>query len=589
MGKMSETPEPGEQPETPSAQGADFKIALYLFVGALTLHILFLLQYAQSPFCWAPRLDDLFHDIMARQILAGKLPAEPYFRAPAYGYLLALWYQVFGVQNFLLARIAQGVLGAVAVVLLYATGCRVFSNRVGMIAGITMALYGPLIFHISDLHTTVIEVFCACLVARLYSEAYLRRGEDRPVLPFAFAAGLVLGLWATARPNGLIAIPAGVLFLLGRPVRRPGIIAAAVFLAGSLVLPLVATARNAIVGKEPTFIAWFGGINFSLASRPEADGILPAAPARYQFRGEYEEVVALYARAAAEQEIGRHITFAEMDRYWYGQAFTYWRESPLAMLTLTGKRLLLVLGRREVRNIVGYDYIRTEWAPALNFAFLGFWYAGPFGLLGMALAWNRERGSRPLVVMGLCYLLSFALFFAADRYRLPAVPLLLLFAAYAVVTFWDRVRAGEGKSLMLPLLGLAALLVLTCVEWIPTQTPVSWAKDVWSAGNRYNALGKYTDGETQMRRALQMDPANADFWSGLGESLYYQRRFAEAADAFRQGASRASFIPDLQYNLALCQKEMGKIVEARRTLETLLENFPDHRAAAELLAELPAR
>jgi 4-amino-4-deoxy-L-arabinose transferase-like glycosyltransferase len=586
MGGMSET---DGQAEEATARGADVKVAFYLFVGALALHVFFLLQYAESPFCWAPRLDDLFHDIMARQILEGKLPAEPYFRAPAYGYLLALWYQVFGVQNFLLARIAQGVLGSVAVVLLYATGCRVFSNRVGLLAGVTMALYGPLVFHISDLHTTVIEVFCACLVARLYSEAYLRRGEGRPVLPWAFAAGVVLGLWATARPNGLIAIPAGMLFLLGRPPRRPGVLSAGVFLAGSLLLPLVFTARNAVVGKEPTFIAWFGGINFSLASRAEADGILPAAPARYQARSEYEEVVALYARASAEQAMGRRVTFAEMDRYWYGQAFAYWRDSPLAMMTLTGKRLLLVLGAREVRNIVGYDYIRAEWTPALWFAFVGFWYAGPFGLVGMVLAWNRARDSRPLAVMALCYLFSFALFFAADRYRLPAVPLLLLFAAYAVTELWDRFRADDRQSLVAPLVGLVALLVVTCVEWVPTQTPASWAKDVWSAGNRYNALKKYAEGEKQHRRAVALDPANADFWSGLGESLYYQGRFAEAADAFRQGISRAVFTADLTYNLALCQKEMGQTPEARATLEALLREHPDHRAARELLAELSPR
>lgn len=586
-----------EQAEPGANNGVDRKIAFYLFLGALAVHLLFLMQYANSPFFWVPRLDALYHDMMAQQILKNALPAEPFFRAPAYGYFLAGIYALFGVENYIAVRAIHALLGSVSVVFLYLIGCRLFSTRVGILAAVSMALYGPLIFHLSDLHTPVLEVFCLLLFCLLYLQL---REIICPTIParaqgekdlqkgliLALVAGLIVGVWAIARPNALLAIPVALIALVGRRPTKNALIACVAFLVGTALFPLLVTLRNATVGKDTVFIAWFGGINLYLANQPNSNGMYSGSPKRYHFKGDYEEVVALYAKDEAEKALGRPLKYSEVDRYWRQRAGDFWRETPGDALKLAGKKLVLIFTRREIRNIVGYDYIRTEWTSALNFAFFGFWYAGPFGLLGIVLAWRTHPDSRPLGALTLLYLLSFVAFIAADRYRVSLIPLLLLFAAYAVFYLFDAIHARNWKNLTVPLTVLAALLIFVNIEWYQTVTPADFAKDTWSAGNRYNAMGKYPEAEQEMQKALKLDPGNAEVWSGLGEAFYYQSKFEEAAAIFAEAAKRADDPSEMLYNLALCYKEMGKTAEARAILTELVRRDPNYKAAQELLQEL---
>lgn len=550
------------------------------------MHVLFLMQFAQSPFFWVPCLDAQYHNIMAQQILKHELASEPFFRAPAYGYFLAGIYAVFGLENYVVVRVIHALLGSAVVVLLYLLGRQLFSARVGLLAGISMALYGPLIFQISDLHTTVLEVFCLLVFALLFVRLMERRTAGKAPLLLAVAAGMVIGVWASARPNALLAVPVALAWINGRRLERRFLSVCLAFLIGVAFLPSLITARNAIVGKDPVFIAWFGGINLYMANQPNCNGMNSGSPIRYHLKEDGEEVVALFARNEAEKTMGRPMRFSEIDRYWRHRAGDFWRQQPLAALRLAGKKLVLIFTRCEIRNITGFDYFRTEWTPALAIAFVGFWYAGPFGLLGIGLAWRAHRASRPLALLALLYLLHLVLFIAADRYRAAVVPLLLLFSAHAVFVLFDGIRARNWKGLMVPSFALGALLVFVNVEWYQTSPPSDWAKDAWTAGIRYNRLRQYDKAEAEMRKAMKLDPGNSDIWLGLGESLYYQRKFADAAACFSEGARRAADASQLLYNLALCHVEMGRIPEARGILTNLVRQDSEYKLARDLLREL---
>ncbi len=562
------------------------KVALWLFLGAFALHLLFLIQFAQSPFFWVPCLDAQYHNIMAHQILKHELAPEPFFRAPAYGYFLAGLYAVFGLDNYGAVRVVHALLGSASVVLLYILGRRLFSARTGLLAAISMALYGPLIFQLSDLHTTVLEVFCLLLFTLLFVHLMHRRTVGDAPLLLAIASGMAVGLWASARPNALIAVPVALVWMPGPRLERKFLSVCFAFLVGAAFLPSLITARNAIVGKDPVFIAWFGGINLYMANQPNSDGMNMGSPKRYHFKEDYEEVVALFAKNEAEKTMGRPMRFSEIDRYWRHRAGDFWRQQPLAALRLAAKKLVLIFTRSEIRNITGFDYLRTEWTPALTLACVGFWYAGPFGLLGIGLAWRAHPASRPLGLLAALYLLHLVLFIAADRYRIAIVPLLLLFAAYAVFFLFDNIRACNWKGLWVPMLALAALLLLVDVQWYQTNPPSGWAKDAWTAGIRYNKLRKPDKAEVEMRKALKLDPENSDFWLGLGESLYYQRKFADAAASFSEGARRAADSSQLLYNLALCKVELGRIPEARDILTNLVRQDSEYKLAQDLLREL---
>src|SRR5262249_22542436 len=156
---------------------------------------------------------------------------------------------------------------------------------------------------------------------------------------------------------------------------------------GVALAPGLVTLRNQVVAGDPVFIASQGGINLFLGNRPEANGFAPTTPRRYGFAGGYEDSVELYGRRAAEEALGRPLPASAAQSYWVRRVLRWWREDPIGALRLTGKKWVLAWSHREIRNNHAFDFVRAELAPFLWCCPFGFWFAGPLGLLGIALAW----------------------------------------------------------------------------------------------------------------------------------------------------------------------------------------------------------
>jgi tetratricopeptide (TPR) repeat protein len=351
-------------------------------------------------------------------------------------------------------------------------------------------------------------------------------------------------------------------------------------------LPGLVTLRNGIIGGDPVFIASQGGINFYLGNRPGADGFNPSTPWRYRFDGPYEDSVALFGTIAANAAAHRTLSPSQSQSYWYGQGFEWWRADPSAALALSWKKIVLAWSHQEIRNNLAFDYMRREWAPALKVTFIGFWLAGPLSLLGMVTRWRRSLFDRFLILSIGMYFTSFIAFFVADRYRLPMIPLLLIYAVEGADAL-GALRLREARRMALPALaGLAAATLFVNIDWYQTVTPATWAQDEWSAGLRYMALGRMTYAERQMQIALRDDPRNAEIWSSLGESEYYQGQFSKAAVAFATAARIAPGNAPNLYNLALCDEAMHDDRDARALLREAMVVDPAYEAARTELAGL---
>lgn len=533
----------------------------WLFGIALLIHLLYLSQYAQSPFFAVPRLDALVNDQTARQMLSGDLPRAPFFRAPLYSFFLSGVYALFGTGPWA-PRLIQSAIGSASVVLAFGVGLRWFRPSAALIGAGAMALYGPLVYHTNELHTPVLEVFLDLLALWLL-----------PASPWA--SGLVLGVSATARPNILIVLPA----LLWWCARRRGGRSAAALALCALLAPALVTARNLRVSGDPVFVASQGGVNLFLGNRPESDGVTPSTPVRYAPApgAPFEDSVSLYGRRAADEALGRPASASEANRYWLGRVASFWRERPGDAWALTARKALLVLGQPERRNNTGYDYVRAEWAPLLWGLPVGFGAAAALGLTGML--WGGRGRSALVGFVGL-YFAGIVAFFAADRFRLPLVPVLLLFAGHAVVRM---VEARCGARLRMAALS-ALLLALLQVDWFPGVSARDFAGDEGSAGSRLVALGRPAEAEPRLRRAVASDPSNGDLWSGLGESLYAQGRFEDAAGAFAEAARREPGRAPFAYNAALALRALGREEAARAWLAEALRRDPGYAKAREALS-----
>jgi tetratricopeptide (TPR) repeat protein len=391
--------------------------------------------------------------------------------------------------------------------------------------------------------------------------------------------------------------------------------AAALFLAGAALAPGLVTVRNYRVSGDPVFIASQGGINLYLGNRPGADGFTPSTPRRYRFAGPYEDSVALYGQRAAEEATGRPLSASAAQAYWLQRVAEWWREDPADALKLTGRKLVLAWSHREIRNNHAYDFIRSEFAPCLWFCPFGFWFAGPLGLLGITIVWWQSsrwgRGTagrgeeRPptatyseiqnpksriqnpqgcfLAWIVLIYVASFVTFFVADRYRLPVVPLLLLFGAEALVWIGEQLRGKEWGRLAPAGVALAGLALFVNADWYRTATPATSALDYWSAGNGYQEMGRLAQAEVEHRKALALDPRNPEIWTNLGVDQYGAGRVREAAVSFQQALSLAPRNGTACYDLAMCELQLRHPQEARRLLEEAVRVEPEYtRARAEL-------
>jgi hypothetical protein len=575
------------------------KVVLYLFLAAMGVAVLYISQYARSPFFWVPQLDGLYHDLAARDILAGNVKPEPFFRAPLYYYFLAGIYAAFG-RSFWAVRLVQSAIGALSVVLLYRLGLRAgVRPAVSLLAAIMMILCGPIVFATNELHTPVLEILLDLLYLNLLLAAADTGCPPRRAMLFALSAGLALGLSAIARPNILVTAPLALGWLWVQASPAPGRVRrtaplAVLFLLGAAIAPGSVTWRNARVSGDPVFIASQGGINFFIGNRPEADGFTPSTPARYRFDSPYEDSVALYGQFAADEAAGRKLTASESQRYWAGRVFAWWAQEPLAGLRLLAKKWVLVWTHREIRNNTAYEYVRREWAPSLWALPFGFWFVGPVSVLGMVLAFRlRQPALRFLALFALVYMASFTLFFIADRYRLPVVPVLLLLSAYAVAWLVERVGAvrlahspAEWRTLLPAAALLAGMAVVVNVDWYPTATPAAWALDYWGAGNRLAEQKRYDEAEAQYRRALALDSRNAEIWTNLGMAQYYQGRFEDAAASFAESIARGPGDGGAYYNLALCRLQQGRRGEARQLLAKAAAMDPENLAARRELAAL---
>lgn len=559
---------------------------LWLFLAGLFPRLLFLSQYAACPFVFRPSLDSLGHHLMAQRIAAGTVDPAPFFRAPLYDHFLAAIYTVVG-PDLWISRGIQCVIGAVVVVLVYRLGLELAGRTVALAAAVATAFYAPLVFFDGELLSANLEVFLVIVTV-----TSIERATSRTSLGSGALAGLLLGVTAITRPNVLFTLPAALWWIArGAPTAAPRATRtrlALTFLAAAVLLPLLVTLRNRMVGGDWVFIAHQGGINLHVGNRPEADGFTVSTPRHFRFESEYEDSVALYGQKAAEEALGRPLKPSEAQSYWVGRVLTWWREHPGDAIRLTGWKIVLFWSHQEIRNNHGFEFVRSEYAPMLWFCPIGFAFAGTLGLAGMAIAWYRLPRSRFLTLFILLYFLSFLPFFAADRFRLPLVPLLNILGSWLLITLVTALRERRLDLVARPVIFLIPAALLVNVTWIKTDSPQQWAADHWAAGNGYGEINRWPEAIDAYRKALALDPGDHKIWLNLGGAYYSLQDYPEAEKCFIRTLELDSTNADACHNLAVLAVGRGDHARARLFLAETFKRDPAHPLALELKKEVDA-
>ena len=526
-------------------------LLLLVLTAALLVRLAHWWVVRDEPFFAWLAMDSQEYDRWAQGIAAGDwLGSQVFFQAPLYPYLLAILYKLFGhrLDAVYLAQIALAVAGIWA---LYRAGREMGGERVGLAAAGLAAFYGPFVFH--DVHllkeSLAVSVTCFLLWA-LSRRQWL-------------AAGLLLGVLALLRENALLLLP---FLAAGKGFLRKGAL-----LAAGLVLALLPVAiRNGIVGGDFLPTTFQGGVNFYIGNNPEADGTYrPIVPGKQIPALERQEPVRV-----AETELGRKLSPGEVSSFWMGKALAWAAENPGSFLRLQLRKLGMFWSWYEWPDAVDYYWVRGRslWLAPVEF--------GAVTLLALAGLWmirHEPRPFAPALLFALGWMLTTIVFFLFSRYRLPAVPALMLLAAIPLARMN---RKG--------MLAVAVVLVLPHLAGFQPRLDLVH----YNLGRIEDERGNPDAAREHYKAAFILNPKDFLACLNLGNHAARNRDWATALRFYQRAEELEPGSDDVQSNLGGVYLALGQLDEAEARFDRALALNPQNPSALqnrELLRRLRDR
>ena len=573
----------------PQSLKASLPHSLIVFFVALFVRLLHVYQLQSSPFFDVLMGDASGYDQWAQRLAAGDwIGREVFYQAPLYPYFLGLLYAVFG-RDLLLVRVIQAAIGSASCVLLALAAARLFNARAGLIAGLALALWAPAIFFDSLLQKSVLDLFWVCLGIYLIStlvhpaEAGHQDVRRRDLSPEPvgsgssrrkwLALGAAMGCLALTRENALVLVVVLVVWSMvdrSSNLRRTIGERTAPFAIGLLLVLAPVVARNyAVDGGVYVTTSQFGS-NFYIGNNPGADGTY----ASIRFGRGAPEFERLDAKEVAEAATGTALSPADVSRYWTRQAMDFITSQPLRWLTLTGRKVLLLVNRHEMLDTESIEsYAEYSLPVRVLGAVTHFGLLVPLAVLGAIAAWRIAPRARILHVLAIAYAASVVMFYVFARYRFPLVPFLLLFASALFVSQSRRaLGADRGRRYWRP---AAAAIVLAGIVYLPLLSPaLMMAITETNLGTALQEQHRYDDAIRHHERAIALVPDYAPAHNNLGAALRATGRLDDAIARYQTALSLHPEYPSASYNLANALLAKGETGASEQQYRAALQASP---------------
>lgn len=543
---------------------------------AVSIRALFLLFASDMATFRSPGMDAEVYQDWAQYLLAGESMEQPYFRAPLYPWLISLLAYLFSGDTFWPVRIFQVLFSGFAAAALGKTAATLFRSRSGWIAGIAWALYGISVYF--DAEGLIVSLFTSLLILLIFLIVHV---PEKPLHRYLWllALGLICGLLAGLRANGLIWWPVVLLYLFFHLERsslwRRALGALLPFvIAGFLISPILY--HNLHTGGGLT-ISTQGGINLFLGNHPDASGAFAVDP---DF-GESWTREQMEVRAVRDE--GRPLTAAEIDRYYRNRALRFWIESPGEALALLGRKILILLNHEEVgNNRVFYPYLRAVHPAFVYLAQAGFPLLLLLSIPGLISGLIGVERFRWLLALAGIHAAVVVLFFVSARYRFPVTPVLTIGLAGTVAMRkqWIRPLKQRGiKRYLLVASYIACVLLVFLPSPLPryTQMQADW---LYHQGNAKLRLGEVAEARDLLYHTLAEDPNYRNAHLNIGVTFL---RSGEIDSAVRHFARESELHP----SNAKALNNLGVISERRGNLELARRYYRD--ASYSRLADQDAR
>lgn len=519
-----------------------------ILLAGFALRLAYFLQVKDAFLFGRPFLDAEFYHRWAIEVAAGDwlgVKRGVFMMSPGYSYFLAGIYALFGV-SVKAAVFVQILLGVACGWMILVLGSRHLSREAGLLGAAAYLLYAPEILYESLLLKTV-------LINAVTTGALLAASGAHPA--GWLLSGFLTGCSSHLRPTALLLAPVLGFWLWHRSPRR--VLAPSIFAAGLLMALAPVAFRNYLVGGEWVWTTAHGGMNFYTGNSPAG-------------RGPYQELPFARSDPAFEQDdfllearrrSGQNLTPAQSSRFWYAEAWRFIRAEPLREGVLLLKKAVIFFNGYEPPININLEFLRAEFGSVAALPLVSF----P-ALLALALPGLARAAPNPLLLGYLAVIfLSNVAFFVSSEYRFPAVPVLCLYAGWAV---HRTVLAVRGRSLKRVALFSAAFAVFFAaastdiyekVLNMPGYRQRLAGNSLYSLGLEYQEAGKLDEAIAAYRESLRLRPGDALTHNNLGIVLATRGRPVEAAEHFEKAVRG---FPAAYENLGRVLATLGRYREA---------------------------
>ena len=526
-----------ETPTSDSAPKTGFRALLakewtvpLLLVGiAFALRLVnLLLMRENSPFYDAPVTDGDFYDKMAMRIAEGDWRGgkDVFFVNPFYPYFLAAIYRIFG-HSCTAVKLIQIALGSGTCLLVYLLGKRLISRPAAVIATAMAAFYGIFIYYDELLLATTVSVFTFLAALHLLLWAI----EKKALHGFALA-GAVLGISFVSRPSVFPFIAAFWLVYCLRD-RAEGFIAArlAVYslVAACFVLPV--TIRNYVVADDFVLVSSHSGYNLYFGTNTTSGGYFGLPKEIPRTLIDSPEDQKKWFTDEAEKAAGRSLKPSEVSSFWASKAWGIIFENPGEWLLLAGNKLLRLLNAHEFSDNQNF-YFSKQFSFLLRLPLVGFGLVCPLALLGMVLLFRERKQVGILYLYVIGYAGALLFFFVSSRYRMPLVPVFMLFAGHALHWIGKKLTARDFKPFLKAAVILVAAAVLTFLQLKGVEKGPFFI-DYYNMGNKYLQKGRLDEAVDAFSTAVRMQPSYISAHNNLATAYEKAGRFDKSLEEWK--------------------------------------------------------
>ena len=337
------------------------------------------------------------------------------WRTPLYPMFLAIAFQVSRGTLFL--QSLQIALSAFSLYFLLRLSSILFGETAALITGLAFAFYLPLIIYSADLGTESLFLFLLTAVLFLFYQAGKEHSPGR-----VFSLGVLVGLAALCRPNGLMLVPALIVALwLTTRDRRQALRRIIVLGLAVAMIILPWTYRNYRLFHKFVLISTNGGANLWFGAHFRLDEGASMAEIGY-----------------SQHNALRDVSEPDRERYYYHQAFLILDHSPLRF----GKMFLLNFGymyalvpSARLHSLTNRIIYSISYIPILL-----------TGVAGWFMVRRRWRELALLWAWVIADTILYCVFISSMRYRAASIdPILILGTGVCFAALLDRYkRAPQG-------------------------------------------------------------------------------------------------------------------------------------------------